>query len=74
MIKTPGHISEFTDETQSHYLPSEIDASVLESSYFSGDNSVNKYFYESSNEHVAFKGTVIDWIEYGEELTQDSVV
>ena len=78
MIKLKGHASSFSGVSQSHFSPSEITQSVIESTYFSGyDNlgkdytnkdSVNKYFYESSNGHVAFKGTVIDWIEFDQDL------
>jgi len=79
MIKMPGHASSFSGVDQSHYSPSEITQDLIEKQYFKGtnndgDNSVNKYFYESSNENVAFKGTIIDWIDYTEELTGQSIV
>jgi len=73
MIKLPNHAYEFEDVTQRHYPPKDITTSVIEEKYFFGEKSVNKYFYESSNENVALRGTIIDWITYDKELTSEQV-
>jgi hypothetical protein len=74
MVKMPGHASSFSGVSQSHYGPSEVTQDLIEKHYFKGtaskgENSVNKYFYESSNENVAFKGTIIDWTDCSLDLT-----
>jgi hypothetical protein len=74
MIKLPNHITSFTNVTRQHYSPAHVNQRVLENSIFSDRNSINKYFYESSNENLAFDGTVIDWITYNAtNITGDQV-
>jgi hypothetical protein len=70
MVKLQNHATEFASaSTNSHYAQDQITADVMKSSFFDGANSVNTYFYQSSNENTAFKGTIVDWIDYGYDMT-----
>lgn len=74
MIRLPNHITTFSNVTKQHYAPKNVNQRVIENSVFSDRNSINKYFYEGSNEQVAFDGTVIDWINYTAIASGDDVV
>jgi hypothetical protein len=42
---------------------------LIASEYFEGSHALNQYFYDSSYGKVGFEGTIIDWMDYPEELT-----
>jgi len=69
MVKLKNSVTTFNGVTQSHYAPTAVTKDVIKTEYFHGTHSLNKYFYEASNENVAFKGTIIDWVTYDQDMT-----
>jgi len=53
----------FGNIAQEHYPSKEVTKTLIEDNFFAGENSVNEYFYTSSNEKMAFNGVVVDWVD-----------
>jgi hypothetical protein len=46
---------------------------LIATEYFESKTGLNQYFYDSSYGNDAFKGNVIEWIDFDVELTADEV-
>ena len=47
---------------------------LIASEYFEAKHALNQYFYDSSYGKVGLEGTIIDWMDYPEELTATQFV
>jgi len=52
----------------------EVDMGLIASEYFEAPHALNQYFYDTSYGKLGFEGTIVDWMDYPEELTAAQMV
>ena len=75
MVRSQNYALISEDEKYFQYDPEyEVDMGLIASEYFEAKHALNQYFYDSSYGKVGLEGTIIDWMDYPEELTATQFV